>query len=107
MTYKTQALSYERRAQIFWLMISIIVCLAGVYCYAAMAIAHHVAERQDLEREITTLTVEQGDLEFTYLALQNKIDLSMAYQYGFQEVSKPVYVSRVTDTSRGVLTFHR
>ena len=89
-----KTLSYDHRIRTFWILSSVALVSLVLYVYAINATTHNIAVRQNLEREITRLTAEEGSLEFAYIELRNKITLDTARQYGFAEVSTPIYVSR-------------
>jgi hypothetical protein len=42
------------------------------------------------------LNIEQGRLEFEYIAKKNDINIELAYQYGLKDDKAPIYVSRTT-----------
>ena len=67
--------------------------------YAVNALARNVAERQELERQVASLSAELGALEFAYIEKRNAITLEMARELGFSEVKSPLYVSRGTASS--------
>lgn len=70
-----------------------------IYIYAINTTARNVASRQDLERQIADLSVRLDSLEFAYIGLKNNVTIDLAYQYGFREARKPLYVSRIQTAS--------
>ena len=54
----------------------------------------NIAERKVLEKEAHVLASQVGDLELSYLSLYNKMDVSLSYTMGYQEV-KPSFATRV------------
>lgn len=99
---KTQVLSYDQRVGIFWTLVSICFVSSILYIYAVSTTVSNTVSRQALEREVSTLAARIGEMEFTYIAMKNSVDLSTAYTYGFKDVSAPVYVSRTSSASLSI-----
>ena len=99
-----RSLSYEHREKLFWYIVGVSVISLFAYIYAINAAAHHIAVRQNLEKEVALMKAELGSLQFTSIALKNGITIEKAYELGFTEVRRPLYVSR--DASAGSLTFN-
>jgi len=89
-----RVLSLEDRQKAFWFMVSVSVFSLFVYVYAINATAHHIATRQNLEREVAQMEGRLSSLEFASIALKNSITIETAREYGFAEVKEPLYVSR-------------
>ena len=94
-----RAISYEDKSKAFWLLVSISLLSLSFYVYAVNATAHHIAIRQNLEREVASLTAEIGTLEFASIGLRNAITMEKAAELGFSEVRRPLYVSRTPNTA--------
>lgn len=107
MTYKTGTISYDNRTRTFWFLISALVLLVCVQIVAVGATTKSVAERQILEKQVLSLTTRAGELEFNYITLRNKVDMTLAYERGYKETKDPIYISRTTSSSLGTLTFNR
>jgi len=104
MSYSTKTISYEVRSYVFWAIASLIVCFAASYIFAINSAIRNTALRQNLETEVAALTAKQSSLEFAYIEQKNKINIDLAYEQGFKEVSNPVYVSL---TSGNSFTYNR
>lgn len=107
MTYKTGTISYDNRTRTFWFLISALALLVCFQIVAIGATTKSVAERQSLEKQVLDLTARAGELEFNYITLRNKVDMSLAYERGYKETKDPVYVSRTPQDSLGTLTLNR
>lgn len=88
------AVSLEHREKAFWFLASVSLCSLLVYIYAINAAAHHIAVRQNLEREVAETNVRLSSLEFASIELKNAVTIETAEIYGFTEVKEPLYVSR-------------
>ncbi len=90
----SRAISIEGRQKAFWFLASVSLFSLFIYVYAINATAHHIAIRQNLEREVSQMEGRLGSLEFVSIELKNSITLETAREYGFTEVREPLYVSR-------------
>lgn len=89
-----RAIGLDQRQKAFWFMVSLSLCSLLVYVYAINAAAHHIAVRQNLEREVAETTGRLSSLEFATISLKNAVTIETAREYGFTEVKEPLYVSR-------------
>ena len=96
---QAQAFDYENRQKFFWFLVGASILSLGAYMYAIAATAHNTAVRQNLEAEIGNRTAELSSLEFKHIALKNAVTLEVAHSYGFTEVEKPLYVSRLAGSA--------
>jgi len=94
MTKRTRILSYEGRIRAFWMLVAVAVITLGIYMYGVNSAVRNTALREKLETESENLAVELSEKEFTYIALKNDISLDLAYERGFKDVSKPVFITR-------------
>ncbi len=92
--YITKAISYDTRVRVFWTMIILATLSLFIYMFAVRATIKNTAIRQNLENEVAIISTQLGDLEFSYIALKNKISLDLAYERGFKNVSSAQYISR-------------
>lgn len=92
-------IGYNNRVRFFWILTAVSLLSLFVYIYAINATARNIALRQNLERQIAKTSANLDSLEFAYVALKNNVTIELAYQYGFQEVKNPLYVSRTRTTS--------
>ncbi len=89
-----KAISLEDRQKAFWFLVSVSLGALLVYVYAINAAAHHIAVRQNLEREVAETNLQLSTLEFSVIALKNSVTAETARAYGFSEVKEPLYVTR-------------
>jgi hypothetical protein len=99
MTYKSGTISYEWRQKVFWIQISLAVVLMAIYVYSVTAITRNVARSEALEHEFASLSVHQSELEFSYIEMRNRIDLSLASRYGLKPLANERYISRAKSIS--------
>lgn len=107
MINKIKTISYENRARFFWILVGISILSLFVYVYAIHATARHVANRQELEKKVADISSNLNSLEFTFIELRNNVTMELAYNYGFQEVKNPLYISRRGQSSLSFNTFDR
>jgi len=107
MILKTKTFSYDQRFRIFWSLIIILSACLLVYVVALNYTVRNTIVRQNLERQTVDLSARVGELEFSYIALKNKVSLSLAYERGFKEVISPVYIPRSTSRALSMNTVNR
>lgn len=91
---RSKALSIDDRQRFFWFLAGVSLLSLAVYVYAINATAHHIAVRQNLEKEVAQATSNLGSLEFARIELTNAVTIDTAEEYGFTEVRQPLYVTR-------------
>ncbi|MEK7564127.1 MAG: hypothetical protein AAB510_00970 [Patescibacteria group bacterium] len=74
---------------IFWLF----AFLSFLYILFLGNMVVNIVERRSLESEARTLTTEVANLELSYLAMSNDVDIEMSYALGFKEI-KPSFATR-------------
>lgn len=82
----------ERKA--FWYLVLTAVLLSGFYIYFVNGAIMNVVERQKIEKQIASINSRVSDLESSYLALNDKINVDYAMSIGFVKVAKEKYVYR-------------
>jgi len=92
---KTAVLSFDNRVRIFWMLVSVCFAASILYIYAVSTTVSNTVSRQALETEVGTMAARIGEMEFTYIGMKNSVTLATAYEHGFEDVSSPVYVSRL------------
>ena len=102
MINKTRAITYDDKKKVFWALLCLIAVSSAVYFYAISTTIVHTSARERVEREVTELTARQGETEFGYIELKNRIGLEKARELGFHEVKKPLYVSRIAGSALGL-----
>ena len=74
-------------------LLTSLLLLAVFYVFLLGSMVYNIVERKSLEADARNIGNEVRDLELSYLALSNSIDLTFAHSIGFSE-SKPKYVTR-------------
>lgn len=98
---------YDYRVRFFWVLAIVSILSVFIYIYAINAISRNIAVRQNLEKQIASASANLDSLEFAYIELKNSVTIELAYQYGFQEVKNPLYVSRAHPASLSFNTLNR
>jgi hypothetical protein len=84
---------HEHDRRIFWGVFSVFVLASLAYfTFLGMTIGAAL-ERNHAERDITTTTTHLATLETKYVAEVGSIDLALAHEKGFIEVTDPHYLS--------------
>ena len=89
----TETLLQNREKDIFRALIVSFFLFAGFYIYCVNVTVHNVVAREDVENEISKLTLSIGREEFAYITMRNEITLPLAYAKGFQDVSVKTFIS--------------
>ena len=74
-------------------MLFILATLAIFYMLILGTMVFNIIERRTLEKEILTLSNEVGNLEVSYLAVSNSIDMNLSLAMGFKE-TKATFATR-------------
>ena len=85
----------EHKKHIFWLSLVLLVAVSFVYAYFLNQTVVLIVLRERMEEEIISKTAHIGELEFSYIALQNKLDLEQAYAMEFTEAPSATFIARV------------
>lgn len=91
---------HDRR--IFWSILTCTGIALALYVYFLSVSVYAVVVRKQAESDSERLAARISILESQYVALDKKIDLDLAHQLGFIDISVPRYVSKA-DT-QGTLT---
>ena len=74
-----------------------LLIFAGVcYVYFVMASVAHVAQREEMSKEVTRTSAEVARLEASYLSASQKITESYARSLGFVSVSNKVFIEKTS-----------
>ncbi|MBI4155837.1 MAG: hypothetical protein HY507_01225 [Candidatus Zambryskibacteria bacterium] len=97
-------LQLNREKNIFWTLIATVFLCVGFYIYFINTTIHNTVLRQNLENEISRLTLSTGSEEFQYIAMRNKINLPLAYSLGFRDVAVKTFISKKSLSQVSYLT---
>ncbi|MEK7227405.1 MAG: hypothetical protein AAB641_00755 [Patescibacteria group bacterium] len=94
-----RTISLEDRRRFFWFLAGICFFALVLYIYAIEATARNIAMRANLEMRVAEAEGKLSSLEFAYIELKNNVSIELARLYGFEEVKRPLYISRSKDNS--------
>lgn len=90
----TRSITFPQYKHIFYVLAVISALSLVLYVYAINQTVRNIIARQGIERQLSGLTSQIGEMEFTYIAKENSIDLAHAYTMGFKDVTANVFVTR-------------
>ncbi len=96
MTERILQLNSEKR--IFWGLLGALLLSACFYIYFINSTVHNVVLRQNLESELSQLSLSIGSQEFEYIAKKSSVTLETAYALGFKDTENKSYLARNPDT---------
>lgn len=83
----------EHDRRIFWVSALFFIFSLSLYIYFLGISVFAVIARKGAEQHSASITANVMTLESRYVAMSKKIDLAMAHEHGFIEVSAPIYVN--------------
>lgn len=83
----------EIEKNIFNTMIFVLAALAFFYVLILGNTVFNIVERRTLEKEMLSLSNEISDLEVSYLAVSNNVDMNLSSTMGFKE-TKATFATR-------------
>lgn len=99
MNSQAKVLSYDNRVRLFWTLVVLFVISLGLYVYGVNATVRNTVVRQELEVHVSNLSLAISEMEFSYISLKNNVNIDIAYARGYQDVSKPIYITRGSSRS--------
>ncbi len=99
-----KVLELNREKTIFWTLLGVLFLCAGFYMYFINSTIHNIVARQNLENEVSKLTLTIGSLEFQYISLRNAVTLDLAYSLGFKEVTAKTFISKSANSQVSYLS---
>lgn len=85
---------YAARRCVFWGLLSVCVLSIGMYMVFVTSIAFYAGEHKHFSREVAEVQTHVSTLETRYMELSEDIDVSYAYQNGYEETQEVTYVRR-------------
>jgi hypothetical protein len=76
-----------------WALFSLCLIFFVLYIYFMNSSVFNVAKRIEAERTVAELNADLSRMEFEYIALENKIDINLAYKMGFNDIDNQIYVT--------------
>ena len=83
----------EHDRRIFWGFVALLVMSLAVYVYFLSMSVYAVVERKGAESHSNKINSHLSQLETEYVALDKQIDLALAHERGFADISVPKYLS--------------
>ena len=87
---------YNFEQKIFWALAILIGLTFAFYVYIIQSTIVRIVERKTAEVQIRDTESEIADLESKVTGLGKEMDITLAEQMGYREISKINYVSRVS-----------
>ncbi len=94
MSLRSKVIAHTAGNRLFWLMLSGIVMMASLYMYFVNQTVVRVAERNEIEAQISTMKTEIANLESDYISEKSGITLELVSALGYSEASDVVYVPK-------------
>jgi cell division protein FtsL len=85
---------YNFEQKIFWTLVIFIGLTFAFYLYVIQSTIVHIVERKTAEIQIRDTESEIADLESKVTKLGQEMNITLAEQMGYREISKINYVSR-------------
>ena len=83
----------EHERRILWIFVAFFIFSLSLYIYFLGVSVFAVIERKGAEQRAASLTANIMSLESRYVTMSKRIDLALAHERGFVEITTPVYVS--------------
>lgn len=88
--------------RIFGSLLFLLVGFIFLYGYFISTSIFTVIVREEVDRDIITISSTISELEAKYLSLKNEITLEYAYSHGFLDISSKSYTQRASSQGRGL-----
>lgn len=85
---------YDFERKLFWVLSGFIALTIVFYLYIIQSTIVHIVERKTDETEIRSTASRVAELEARMTALGKAMDINLAKEMGYQEISTVGYVSR-------------
>lgn len=91
--------------KILWSVLALLILTVGVYAYFVNGAIFNIVERQNVLRELSSLTSSVSELESDYSIVRNTLTQEHARTLGFDEPKKKVFVSEKRLVQNQVVAF--
>lgn len=88
------SVAHNRGRQCFSVGVTLVIVFAGLYVYFVAGTVANILSRKSTELEIKQTASHISDLEETYLAKNQSIDIAFAKDHGFSETNNVLFVTR-------------
>lgn len=86
----------ENDRSVFWALVALLGLSVLLYLYFLSISVGAVIARKSAEQNISMLTSKISQLETTYVALDRRIDPTLARAEGFVDIATPQYITQET-----------
>jgi len=95
-----------REKKIFWALFSVFALLLVSYGFLVNKAILNAVAKQNLEKQISSLNSNVDSLEFTYLSMENNINMDFALSKGFITVPEDNFAVIVPAKGGSVLSIN-
>ena len=89
-------LDLNREKTIFWTLTGILLLCFAFYTYSINVTVRNVVQRENLESEISKISLDISNKEFSYISKRNSVSMQLAYAMGFKDVTDKTYTVSYT-----------
>ncbi len=104
MTRTITTTPYYKERRLFFMELSLLIILFGLYMYFVSAAVVRVIARKEVDREIAQVNSRIGELESAYIIAKQAIALDTIGQYGFVALPTPKLYVQKAPTNLVLLT---
>ena len=85
---------YCTERKLFFGALSLLLTVFASYVYFVSASIVHVVVRKEINHETTEMSSYVSELESTYISSKRSVDIVLAREYGFTDVTEKIYIDR-------------
>ncbi len=86
--------SHYHRERIFVILVVAILLIVCSYVFLLQKAIINVVQREKASQQVTSVSIEVGDLEGKYFSLKNSVTLELAHAKGLKDVEVTTYISK-------------
>jgi hypothetical protein len=84
----------QREHTIYWALLGVLGLCAVCYIYFVTSTIRTAVAIEDMETQMSELTLSLGQKEFNVISLKNNVSLSYAESRGFVPVASQIYITK-------------
>lgn len=96
MIHEARTIPYEKERMWFYALVACLVVSVLSYMYFLSASVVHVVMRKEIDKEMSMLSSNVGELEARYIEVQHAVSEDIASLHGFTETDAKIYIDRST-----------
>ena len=85
---------YCNERRLFYVALSILICMFGAYMYLVSASVVNVIVRKETDQEIAQINARLSELETAYIEAKDMVNLDTALSRGFSKTPDRVFVTK-------------